>query len=218
MIPIETQDAVQTLSMMVIDLKDYVHLLNGQYGHLYRDPVPGIYLTDGLYPIVTYDMEVYRASEYQSQKRFNIEEFETLEEPLLDKNGMVLIPRWTIQNKRFFLTQEPKKTIQGFFIATLLCKWYISNMVHHPLCSVDIDREIYQYFHPQIESGLSIAEISHICRPLLDLIDQFVGYHLWNIYIIENKDTLLHVSRCTDYRIVDWMYKMSSNTWTMDTH
>lgn len=210
-----TQYAIETIGVIVIDLKEYLYELNTRYGGYYKDPIPGIYFNDMIYPVVTLETEAYKASDYATQKRFSLSDYPRLDEALVDQYGTTLIPQWAVQNKSFFLTDSPRKSIQGFSIATLICKWYISNMVHHNLCEVDIYRELYDYFVPNCEHIVKVPDVVNACRPLLDLVDQFVGYHLWNIYLVENKNTLIHLHRCTDYRIMDWMSKMSTGEWSL---
>jgi len=198
------------------DLSEQIYLIRKKYGKHIKDPELGIYWVDKIKPIVKITDRVYRQSDYEKQLCFDIKLLDSLDEPLLDKDANTLLPKGIVDNKDIFLKLEPNLDARAIEIITIVVKNYISSLVLHnayetPLA--ELKNHLKESGHYLIEKGV----LQEACLPLLEDIDYFVGHHQWNIYMTEIESIRLHVSRCIDYRIMDWTQRMASGEWKEQT-
>ena len=198
------------------DLTESIYTIRKKYGKHIKEPPPGIYWVDGIKPIITPDDKVYRQSDYQEQRSFDIQQLEHLDEPLLDKDANTLLSKGVIQNKDMFLRLKPNLDVRVMEIIAIIVKNTISNLVLHNAYETSLV-ELKEHLKP---SGYHLVEsmaLQELCKTLIEEVDYFVGHHQWNIYSTQLEHTRIHVCRCVDYRVMDWTRRMANGEWN-DTH
>lgn len=194
------------------DLSDYIYTIRKKYGKYIKPPEKGIYWVDGLRPIIKPNDMVYLASRYERQECFDIRMFKDLNEPLLDAGANTLLSEGMVRNKHHLLRETPNLDVRVIEIIAILVKNVISNLVLHNAYDTPLS-QLKEHLKDAGHFLIDRGSLQQCCLPLLEEIDYFVGHHQWNIYSTEIESVRIHVSKCIDYRIMDWTQRMASGEW-----
>lgn len=185
----------------VIPLLDYIPRLQDRYADYFIPPEPGIYLMNGLTPLL-------KSGHYFSESSYKrlqpIHSLDNLQEAVLDDNGTVLIPRYVMRHKAQFLSAIPKVPVRAIQTAYLLIQIHLCQQTCHEWHRVPT-QAITQYIQPQYRHLVLYEDIEDICHSLIRLLDDFINGRRWHIYFTTLHHTDVIVERAEDFRIVDWM-------------
>lgn len=191
----------ETKAVLVLNLFDYIHDLIDKYNHTFIDPDPGIYLVGSDIPLLKHNQAYYSESSYLTQTP--ISSLDDVEEPILNQDGEIIIPKYIMLRKDKMLSSTPFLPVRAFQIVYALVQHVIDQVLPYTPAK-DYQKDILQYVKPEFHHLVTEGYFESILYKLINDIYMFIGSDNWNIYYIKSQRSDLIIEKSIDYRVYDW--------------
>ncbi len=187
--------------ILVVNLLDYIYPMADKFGHLFKDPEPGIYMLNNVDPVISAGMKVYtRKSREEDTALDNID---NIVDDIIDIDGRIIIPAPIMLKKRKYLSPTPSIPSRPLKVAKLIVEEYVDSMLAH---GNPTDYETLAEEHLTEEGMVLFREgyFEATCSRLISEVARFIGSDTWNFYLFDLNNTDLMITKSCDYRVYDW--------------
>lgn len=198
--PIDTQ---------IISVSQYGSIIEQTYFDFLLPPQQGIYKFGDLHPSIVNNKNYY--TYVKTDKgiiRTPVENFNTLNEAVLDEMDRVIIPAFMMKQKEKYLSNHPTIPARGIEIIKLLIENHIARM--SPWASKgNYVLKMCGFFKAENSDIVEEQYLERLCESLICQVDAFIGRDVWNIYFVKFRGFDICIEKCEDYRIYDWTIKQN---------
>ena len=204
----ELLDLLAPENILILDAAEHLQPLVATYGYCFAENPAGLYLNNGVTPILLASNKYYKEG---TDIEVPIEEIPNQTCNIVDVDGKVVLTAAKIITTRKHLST---KSTASHYAAVLLCeyiRYIIDQNVEH--IKVHTDRDIW-------ETWLSQEGVRHLregtlnydlmFEPIRTIVQKFIGPDTWNIYFVALKRNTIIVEKSIDFRIYDWTQKVLS--------
>lgn len=191
---------------IVIDLLQHaVSLEEDPYLIALKDPVPGVYITGDLEPIINFNNIYYRKQQFGSKSGLikNFEQVITACDDIVNEHAGLVLTHRNIKTKKRFLNPAPTVPAMAIKAAISVVQRYLNTLSHHMRYAGNTYR-LENLIQDKYVSLIEKDEYLHAFEKLLDTVAEFVGKDHWNLYFYKLKGTSMIVTKGVDWRIYDW--------------
>lgn len=188
--------------MIIIDLSNYICLLNDELMDSLVDPEIGVYKRGSIIPRISLRNNVYFESD-KTKPITNPELILERKENIVSSSGEILLSgnEITVCSKQFSSSPFIHPT------AISLAKGIIDNYIFYLTCKTGYGKgltQLEEFVKPEKHYLIRQDEYFVVLQPMLDLLSDFVEKHTTHIYYTRLRSSSLFIERMCDYRVVEY--------------
>lgn len=219
----KSSDILKAVEQIIIDTTQSCLKINKALQPYLKDAPKGIYLVNDSTPKIKNDQTYYTRKDFNQQ--IPLTSLDNINDDVLDSNGVLVLPRFILQNKNKLLTTEPLINPATIKIVEVLIGIHICDLIKFTdITSID---NSFNIIHSCLneegqellekDGGLFIGKLSNLISLELTKISNFINEDVTNIYLLKPIGfTTFCIEKCGDYRIYDWLiHKEEGYEWTL---
>lgn len=203
----QKEDLLDPTAILILSVYDYVGEIERKVGAHYKQLPPGVYMKGQLLPVLRSGQAYFTESGYSSQKP--VTALDGVKEAIVDSNGVVVIPRFMMQQQKQYLQSSPTLPFQTALLLEAYARYHIA------LCSPHVTpggmsgyaRSVHNLFDSSFYKMIDEGYLDTAMQPFVNTLNRFMGPDVWHIYFIKLTNSDLVIEKTTDYRIVEY-YKL----------